>query len=86
MRRNIVTVQHIILTLLLIMYTASMSLHIAANTEAPPIYINADSGFASKGFPGSGTKEDPYRIENLRIKTDASNRNGIEIRNTGPIS
>jgi len=54
----------------------------AARTDLPPIYITSDSGFISGGFPGSGTQEDPYRIEGLRITTDAVRRNGVEVRNT----
>jgi parallel beta-helix repeat protein len=83
MRRNRVPFQPFLLTLILIIYTTSMSPQATATTEQSPIYINADLGFASGGFPGSGTKEDPYLIENLRITTNALTRNGIEIRNTG---
>ncbi len=32
-----------------------------------PITIASDSDFSSQGWPGSGTKGDPYRIENLNI-------------------
>ena len=33
-----------------------------------PIYINTDDGFESLGFAGSGTKNNPYIIENLWIQ------------------
>lgn len=62
--------------------TVTQAPPVAAKTDHSPIYITADSGFASGGFPGSGTEEDPYVIENLRITTDALRRNGVEIRNT----
>ncbi|MFX0183655.1 MAG: right-handed parallel beta-helix repeat-containing protein [Candidatus Hodarchaeota archaeon] len=34
-----------------------------------PILISSDSHFVSQGFSGSGTINDPYRIENLNITT-----------------
>jgi parallel beta-helix repeat protein len=55
----------------------------AALTPHDPIYINGNTGF-TKPDPvnggGSGTKNDPYIIENWDI--NASSANGIEIRNT----
>lgn len=36
-------------------------------TPAEPIAIGSNSDFISYGFPGSGTKTDPYRIEGLNI-------------------
>ncbi len=44
-----------------------------------PIYITDNSHFSQLGFPGSGTYEDPYIIENLLI---ASNDRCIFISNT----
>ena len=82
MRRNIVSIQPLLLTLILILYTASMNPRATAKTEQSPIIIASDSEFTSGGFPGSGTEADPYRIENLRITTNALTKNGIEIRNT----
>ncbi|MHA1223520.1 MAG: right-handed parallel beta-helix repeat-containing protein [Candidatus Heimdallarchaeaceae archaeon] len=35
-----------------------------------PILIENDAGFSFYDFPGSGTVEDPYRIENLLIETN----------------
>lgn len=32
-----------------------------------PIAISTDSDFEAQGFPGAGTKDDPYRIEGLNI-------------------
>ena len=62
--------------------TVTQAPPVAAKTDHSPIYITADSGFASGGFPGSGTQEDPYVIENLQITTNTLRRNGVEIRNT----
>lgn len=45
-----------------------------------PINITSDQDFIDLGFPGNGTEEDPYRIENHTIITDE--RNGISIFNT----
>ncbi len=49
-----------------------------------PIYIDGSSDFAAQaekeGWPGEGTKDNPYIIENYNI--NASKSNGIEIRNT----
>ena len=44
-----------------------------------PIEIFSDKDFLSYSFPGTGSKEDPYRIEYLEIIT--SNNNGIWIEN-----
>ncbi|MBY9000691.1 MAG: right-handed parallel beta-helix repeat-containing protein, partial [Candidatus Heimdallarchaeota archaeon] len=45
-----------------------------------PIEILSDQDFIDYGFPGSGTEEEPYRIENYNITTLAFN--GIRIENT----
>lgn len=54
------------------------------NTQAyiphSPILISSDSHFVSQGFSGSGTINDPYRIENLNITT--SNGDLISISDT----
>ena len=44
-----------------------------------PIVITSDSNFSALGFPGSGTAEDPYRIENFTI---SANDTCIEISST----
>jgi len=80
--RNTVSAKPVLIAMILLAYTASLNPPVAAKTEHSPIYITADSGFASSGFPGSGTEEDPYVIENFRITTDALRKNGVEIRNT----
>ena len=71
-----------LVAIMVLALTVTQAPPVAAKTDHPPIYITADSGFASGGFPGSGTQKDPYVIENLRITTDALRRNGVEIRNT----
>ncbi|MFW9977940.1 MAG: right-handed parallel beta-helix repeat-containing protein [Candidatus Thorarchaeota archaeon] len=38
-----------------------------AQISHDPLYISHDSDFQYYGFPGSGTKEDPYILENLMI-------------------
>ncbi|MBA7499673.1 hypothetical protein ES704_02419 [subsurface metagenome] len=45
-----------------------------------PIIINSNEGFLDYGFPGTGTKEDPFIIENLNITT--SDDDGISINST----
>jgi len=49
-----------------------------------PIEINSEEDFAKLGCPGSGTKEDPYIIENYKISTGDTeyleNSCGIAIR------
>ncbi len=55
---------------------------VGALVDHDPIVINSDAGFVSGGFPGSGTVDDPYRIEGLHIVTDALHRNGVEVRDT----
>lgn len=54
-----------------------------ALVDHEPIVIDGDTGFTMAGFPGSGTVNDPYRIEGLHIVTDSSHRNGVEVKNTG---
>jgi parallel beta-helix repeat protein len=44
-----------------------------------PIVILSDSDFVQSGWPGFGTPDVPFVIENLRIESDET---GIEIRNT----
>jgi len=46
-----------------------------------PIYIDEDSDFDSYGFPGTGTEEDPFIIEN-KLFMSVETLNGIEIHNT----
>ena len=53
-----------------------------ALVDHDPIVINSDTGFTSGGYPGSGTVDDPYRIEGYRIITDSLHRNGVEVRGT----
>ncbi|MCG3219848.1 MAG: right-handed parallel beta-helix repeat-containing protein [Candidatus Heimdallarchaeota archaeon] len=48
-------------------------------TDYPSIAIYNDSELISYGFPGSGTENEPYRIEYLNITT--SDYNGIDIEN-----
>jgi parallel beta-helix repeat protein len=48
--------------------------------ELGSINIYGDSDFSTQGFPGSGTKEDPYRIEGYSIS--GSSYSLIEIRDT----
>lgn len=53
-----------------------------AYLEYGAIDISSDDDFQSQGWPGNGTVEDPYRIENLFIDPDAYADNCIDIRNT----
>ena len=46
-----------------------------------PIHINSNSDFFLSGFPGSGSKEDPYRIENYYI-TSLTESCGVNISST----
>ena len=46
-----------------------------------PISISSDAAWASSGFPGSGTTEDPYRIENYRIITTEDSAIQISLSN-----
>ena len=39
-------------------------------TPHEPIIIDSSDEFSSQGFPGSGTINDPFRIENLNITTE----------------
>ncbi|NPD89927.1 MAG: hypothetical protein HGN29_14540 [Asgard group archaeon] len=50
-------------------------------TSHDPILIEADIDFISGGFPGSGSAEDPYRIENYNI-TSITESCGINISTT----
>ncbi len=40
-----------------------------SQTNHPAIIIESDTDFESQGFPGSGTYQDPYRIEGFTIST-----------------
>ena len=68
-----------LLTLTLCLFTI-----IPANAlvDHDPIVINSDTGFTAGEFLGSGTIDDPYRIEGYRIVTDEVQRNGVEVRCT----
>lgn len=52
---------------------------VSAYTPHDPITITSDADFASQGWPGSGTQNDPYVIEGLNITTSG---NCISISNT----
>ncbi|MHA1401805.1 MAG: NosD domain-containing protein [Candidatus Heimdallarchaeaceae archaeon] len=47
-----------------------------------PIVITTDQNFTDYGFPGAGTQEDPYRIENYSITALVSFEYGVYIENT----
>ncbi|MHA1408336.1 MAG: NosD domain-containing protein [Candidatus Heimdallarchaeaceae archaeon] len=56
-------------------------------TAHDPIYISSDADFETFGFPGLGTKSDPYIIENYNISAPKINENhntgiGIEVEQT----
>ena len=53
---------------------------IASQTSS--LFIDDDSDFITLNFPGSGTKGDPYLIENYQIITTGREA-GIDIQNTG---
>ena len=44
--------------------------HLYIPSAQEPINITSDQDFINLGFPGNGTEEDPYRIENYTIITD----------------
>ncbi|UJG44064.1 MAG: right-handed parallel beta-helix repeat-containing protein [Candidatus Heimdallarchaeum endolithica] len=52
------------------------------NLKDSPISITSDSDFISLGFPGSGTEEDPYIIENYFIEGIQRKGLGINIFGT----
>ncbi|MEW6069095.1 MAG: PKD domain-containing protein [Candidatus Thermoplasmatota archaeon] len=82
----------VLVIMLLVSIFAELAQGVAGETEVragentlasrSPIYINGNSQFTSANGvkSGSGTKENPYIIEGWEI--NASNANGIEIRNT----
>ena len=45
-------------------------------TSHAPIRVFSDTELAELGFPGTGTVDDPYRIENLNIDSSASDSDG----------
>jgi parallel beta-helix repeat protein len=49
--------------------------------EHPPIQITSDSDFQEQGFPGLGTPQSPFLIQDLLINT-SENVDGISIENT----
>jgi len=46
------------------------------------IYISTDSGFIDYGFPGNGSLEDPYLIQNMSFNNVSPNGYSIFIKNT----
>ncbi|MFX1514654.1 MAG: right-handed parallel beta-helix repeat-containing protein, partial [Promethearchaeota archaeon] len=56
------------------------STFVTSYVEHAPIYIDENGDFTSHGFSGSGTLNDPYRIEGLNIT--ASNGDLISISDT----
>jgi parallel beta-helix repeat protein len=59
----------ILISLLVIPFT-----HPKVNTNFFRIYINSDEDFNNYNFPGSGTEEDPYIIENYTYFEDGLNQ------------
>ncbi len=55
---------------------------VAQQIEHQPILIASDNDFISNQFPGTGTREDPYIIENFKITSTGSMTNAIEVRST----
>ncbi|TFG13140.1 hypothetical protein EU537_07470, partial [Candidatus Thorarchaeota archaeon] len=53
--------------------------HASSYTPHAPITITSNADFAAQGWPGSGTKGDPYVIEGLNITDE---RHCIDIRET----
>jgi parallel beta-helix repeat protein len=64
-----------ILSLLLIPIAIGKDLH-------NPISITKDEDFVTLGFQGSGTKENPYIIENLRIEAGPGRVSCVEVETT----
>ncbi len=54
----------------------------AGNFEDDVISIDGNSALADNATSGSGTLNDPYLIEDLRIKPSSNNTPGISIKNT----
>ena len=51
--------------------------------ESDPLVIDGDDELASQGFPGAGTEEDPYIIENLHINLNETPADSaIQVQNT----
>lgn len=55
---------------------------LSAYTEHDVIVIRNNSDFETQGWPGTGTKGDPYIIEDLLIATSESDTMCIDIRDT----
>ncbi len=55
-------------------------IHTYSYVDHEPIVIITDQNFTDYGFPGAGTEEDPYRIENYKILS--SKNTGIYIAST----
>jgi parallel beta-helix repeat protein len=53
-----------------VIYTHDQSLSTTYYVDHDPIYIDSNDDFENLGFLGSGTIDDPYLIEGLRISTD----------------
>ncbi|MFW9893273.1 MAG: NosD domain-containing protein, partial [Candidatus Thorarchaeota archaeon] len=51
----------------------SVSIFEEAQVVSSPIFIDDDADFRELGFPGWGTEEEPYIIDNLVIETSFSN-------------
>ena len=70
-------------SLLIIMIGAFRSpFGVAQKIEHQPILIDSDNDFVSSQFPGTGTKEDPYIIEDYKITSTGSMTNAIEVKST----
>lgn len=62
-------------------YQESIDLPLAIVESDDQIFINSDEDFVSLGLPGTGTLENPYKIENKSIIIDDFSP-GIEVYNT----
>ncbi len=61
-------------------YSRSEYLFVKSYLTSSPITIESDSDISLYSFPGNGTEDNPYRIENLNIT--ANNETCISISNT----
>lgn len=75
----------IVISLVFLLYSTN-NLNTNINTSAlvtsDSIEVFSDNDFITLGFPGSGTAEDPYRIENYDIASSDINNEGIYVMNT----
>jgi len=82
MKKRISLISLVVGIIFLLSFLSTPNTVTNARIESDSLDIHSDTDFITLGFPGSGTKEDPYLIENYDISSSDINNEGLHIKDT----